>query len=216
MGSGNPTPSRSWLGNRNSLARLRRAAASSDWSLLICERGAAAPLSHFPPGHAGSERSSLPSVFRTRQYATTREARGRLGTPTSGRHRTPQGCEPHIAKRQKARGRLGTPTSGRHRTPQGCEPHIAKREKARGRLGTPTSGRHRTPQGCGRFIADRSHETPARKRRPVAVKMQPRVGTPTVQMACRHGNADLCQFSRWGSAPLREAQGKACTTHPSG
>ena len=42
-------------GNRNSLARLRRAAASSDWSLLICERGAVAPLSHFPPDHAGSE-----------------------------------------------------------------------------------------------------------------------------------------------------------------
>ena len=53
--SGDPTPSRSWLGNRNSLARLRRAVASSDWSLSICERGAVAPLSHFPPGHAGSE-----------------------------------------------------------------------------------------------------------------------------------------------------------------
>ena len=47
-------------GNRNSLARLRRAAASSDWELPFCERGAGAPLSHSPPGHAGSEQSSLP------------------------------------------------------------------------------------------------------------------------------------------------------------
>ena len=30
LGSGDPTPSRSWLGNRNSLARLWRATASSD------------------------------------------------------------------------------------------------------------------------------------------------------------------------------------------
>ena len=34
---------------------LRRAAASSDWSLPFCERGAVAPLSHFPPDHAGGE-----------------------------------------------------------------------------------------------------------------------------------------------------------------
>ena len=32
-----------------------------------------APLSHFPPGHAGSEQSSLPLVFCARQYATTRK-----------------------------------------------------------------------------------------------------------------------------------------------
>ena len=84
-----PLPDRPALraGNRNSLARLRRAAASSDWSLLICERGAVAPLSHFPPGHAGSEQSSLPLFLRARKYATALQARGRLGTPTSGRHR---------------------------------------------------------------------------------------------------------------------------------
>ena len=54
--------------NRNFLARLRRAAASSDSSLFFCERGAGAPLSHFPPGHAGSEQSSLPFVFARSRY----------------------------------------------------------------------------------------------------------------------------------------------------
>ena len=48
----------------------------------------------------------------------------------------------HIADREEARERLGTPTSGRHRGPQGREPHIADREKARPGTGTPTSGRH--------------------------------------------------------------------------
>ena len=79
LGSGNPTPSRSWLGNRNSLARLRRAAASSDWSLPSCKRGAIAPLSHFPPGHAGSEQSSLPSVFCTLGQAPPTQGGVRAG-----------------------------------------------------------------------------------------------------------------------------------------
>ena len=71
---------------RQSRARLRRAAASSDWSLLICDRGAVAPLSHFPPDHAGSERSSLPLFLRARQYANHAESRGH-GAPVSDRHR---------------------------------------------------------------------------------------------------------------------------------
>ena len=51
-------------GNRNFLARLRRAAASSDWSLLIV-KGGRAPLSHFPPGHAGVKPSGFAAtVFR--------------------------------------------------------------------------------------------------------------------------------------------------------
>ena len=88
-------------GNRNSLARLRRAAASSDWSLLICDRGDS-PLSHFPPGHAGSERSSLPLFLRARQYATRAESR-RHGAPVSDRHRAgarnphQQRCAPPIS-----------------------------------------------------------------------------------------------------------------------
>ena len=50
-----------WLGNRNFLARLRRAAASSDWSLLIV-KGGRAPLSHFPPGHAGVKPSGFAAM----------------------------------------------------------------------------------------------------------------------------------------------------------
>ena len=41
-----------------------------------------APLSHFPPDHAGSERSSLPLFLRARQYATRAESRGH-GAPAS-------------------------------------------------------------------------------------------------------------------------------------
>ena len=60
-------------GNRNSLARLRRAAASSDWSLLSCERGNFPPFT-LSPEHAGSERSSLPVVFLLVQPAGPRTA----------------------------------------------------------------------------------------------------------------------------------------------
>ena len=42
-------------GNRNSLARLRRAAASSDWSLLIVKGGN--PLSHFPARRSSDPRT---------------------------------------------------------------------------------------------------------------------------------------------------------------
>ena len=57
---------------------------------------------HFPPGHAGSEQSSLPLFLRARQYATTRESR-RHGAPVSDRHRAgarnphQQRCAPPIS-----------------------------------------------------------------------------------------------------------------------
>ena len=117
-------------GHRNFLARLRRAAASSDASLHFCERGAVAPLSHFPPGHAGSEQSSLPLFLRARQYSNARESRGH-GAPVSDRHRAgarnphQQRCAPPIsllrtAHRRSAlnRGdmeRRSPPVSDRHR-----------------------------------------------------------------------------------------------------
>ena len=49
LGSASPAPSRFWLGHRNSLARLGRASASSDWSLLIV-KGGMPPFHTFPPG----------------------------------------------------------------------------------------------------------------------------------------------------------------------
>ena len=56
-------------GNRKSLRDSR-------FELFDCERGAVAPLSHFPPGQAGSEQSSLPSVFA---YGSTRSLAQRPG-----------------------------------------------------------------------------------------------------------------------------------------
>ena len=66
------------------------------------------PLSHFPPRHAGSERSSLPLFLRARQYATTGESRGRLGErrpPVGTAGRSPANDESPICA--ESRGRLG-------------------------------------------------------------------------------------------------------------
>ena len=52
LGSGNATPAPPGS-NRKSLRDSR-------FELFDCERGAVAPLSHFPPGLAGSEQNSLP------------------------------------------------------------------------------------------------------------------------------------------------------------
>ena len=80
--------------DRNSLARPRRAAASSDSTSSFCERGN--PLSHFPPDLAGSERSSLPSIFvacldehhpgvgRRKKIGTEQRTRGRSGALRAG------------------------------------------------------------------------------------------------------------------------------------
>ena len=132
-------------GHRNFLARLRRAAASSDASLHFCERGAVAPLSHFPPGHAGSEQSSLPLFLRARQYSNARESRGH-GAPVSDRHRAgarnphQQRCAPPISLLRTAHRRSalnrgddghGAPVSDRHRAgarnphQQRCAPPIS-------------------------------------------------------------------------------------------
>ena len=102
LGSGDPTPSRSWLGNRNSLARLRRAAASSDWSLLICERGG--PFHTFPPVTQAANGVRCHCFLRARQYATTPKKRGNglerrpLGSsPGGARHSWPQASGRRIA-----------------------------------------------------------------------------------------------------------------------
>ena len=101
IGAGEPPcPNRPALraGNRNSLARLRRTAASSDWSLPSCERGVGAPLSHFPPSHAGSEQSSLPSVLTRsgiRQRPWSAAGRGNAGLQTGTAPRS--GAKPRSA-----------------------------------------------------------------------------------------------------------------------
>ena len=104
-------------GHRNSLARLRRAAASSDGSLLFCERGES-PLSHFPPNTRAANRVRCHLFSRVQPSAArahgmqARERRPPAGTaPRSG-------AKLRIADSEESRGRLGTPTSGRHSGPK--------------------------------------------------------------------------------------------------
>ena len=87
MESGDPNPSRSWLGNRNSLARWR-ALRRVPIQCCLFVKGGRAPLSHFPPGQAGSE----PEVrcqffFRACRYAVFPEVHRGTGAPGSHRHR---------------------------------------------------------------------------------------------------------------------------------
>ena len=55
-------------------------------SSCFCERGGA-PLSHFPPGQAGSEPEVRCHCFYGTPVADCEKARGRLGAPVSDRHR---------------------------------------------------------------------------------------------------------------------------------
>ena len=87
-------------------------------SLPFCERGES-PLSHFPPGHAGSERSSLPFVFfahsavrhHAQNHGTTWSAGAGL-RPASGSH----------GLRGIARQRETRPDNAAPRQSHGCEP----------------------------------------------------------------------------------------------
>ena len=127
----------------------------------------------------GWERRPLVGTARHRRaksrLADRNQAPGRLGTPTSGRHRPPQAGE--IASRRPRRSagtawntaaRSAPPAAGgrnrvsptetkrgdglERRPPIGtarrrrAKSRLADRNEARERLGTPTSGRHRPPQ----------------------------------------------------------------------
>ena len=64
-------------------SRAKRATASSDSWFSFCERGRA-PLSHFPPGQAGSEPGVRCHCFwRAQPSAASRTRREGTGTPTS-------------------------------------------------------------------------------------------------------------------------------------
>ena len=127
-----------WLGNRNFLARLRRAAASSDWSLLIV-KGGRAPLSHFPPGHAGVKPSGFAamSFFLVRRTAVSRRDpsgrsdESRRGSSSASRRPSEVRREPHGDPGAGGDG-VGEPDS---------QPLLARESK----LPCPP------PAGCGKF-----------------------------------------------------------------
>ncbi len=88
LGSGDPAPSRSWLGNRNSLAREVRC---GEFRFLVsfCERGASPPFTLSPRSRGQRTQGSLPLFFSFGDSQPAGRTAGK-GTPISGRHRPPQ------------------------------------------------------------------------------------------------------------------------------
>ena len=126
--------------------------ASSD-SRCLFVNGGRAPLSHFPPDHAGSEQSSLPLFFqspgpRKPRTSDPEEARGRLGTPTSGRH--------HGAQAQERRLPVGTRGSAKP-APMTPGPANVSAPFHSGGANGPTRSRRFLPVGTG--VAARSAAT---------------------------------------------------------
>ena len=86
------------------------------------ERGAVAPLSHFPPGHAGSERSSLPLFLRARQYATTGRTTWEWSAGLRPASRVSAKPAPDDATPRIARKRETRPNNAAPHQSHGCEP----------------------------------------------------------------------------------------------
>ena len=88
------------------------------------ERGAVAPLSHFPPGHAGSERSSLPFVCCALGSTPTAQNHGDNGAPASS---PGGGLRP--ASRGSAKPAPTTPPPANLTAANGASPYNALRAK---------------------------------------------------------------------------------------
>ena len=173
-----PLPNRPALraANRNSLARLRRAAASSDSYLPFCERGRWPPFSHIPPGHAGSEPevrrhclrsfSASPSTPPEQKRGDGLERRPPVGT------RGPQGRATAYRCLSRSAGTAWNADLWSARAAdRAAEPRIAARAEARGRFGTPTSGRHARPTG------PRNRVSPPEQKRGDGLERRPPAGT---------------------------------------
>ncbi len=165
-------------GHRNSLARLRRAAASSDGSLFSCERGSA-PFHTFPPISRAANGVRCHSLFCSVRLAPFARLGRRRERRCSHRHRGRRGREPRTADREKARGRLGAPTSGRHRGPEVRGRCIAIRlvapavavNEAGGRGALPAAGRYAPPDGAsGPRPETHVRVLPSRRRVPPAAQ----------------------------------------------
>ena len=123
-----------------------------------------APLSHFPPVTRTANKVRCHQFSRVQRIATGRRARRQGSASLRLASLRESAAKPRTADREELRGRLGTPTSGRHSRPEACGRHIAVRPHGTPGKGTPTSGRHSGPEACGRHIAVRPHGTPGRKR----------------------------------------------------
>ena len=115
---GSPGPIRQPPGASRRQSKLPCAptARGGEFRLVVtdCERGES-PLSHFPPNSPAANGVRCHLFFsRTRQYATTLEARGRRGAPVSDRHRA-GARNPHQRPRATPISRLErrSPTASR-------------------------------------------------------------------------------------------------------
>ena len=131
---------------------LPRASASSDSWSPFCERGAGAPLSHFPPGHVGSEqvRCHYFCSFRATPSEKKRgdglERRPPVGIARK-RETSPDAADSSpLPYPEQPLSHFPPGLAGSEQVRCHCFCSFrgyAIREKARGRLGAPTSGRHR-------------------------------------------------------------------------
>ena len=185
-----PLPDRPVLrtGNRNSLARLRRTAASFD---LRCRfvKGGVPPFHTFPPvmraanlrfaaslffrllGGNGQERRSPTGIARERETCTNNAAprQSHGGAPVSDRHRA-GARNPHRRRRATPISRPGAPVSDRHRA-GARNPHRRRRAPPTSGLRThasPTAQNHgdmerRSPTGIARERETRTNDAAPRQ-----------------------------------------------------
>ncbi len=176
-----PFPDRPALraGHRNSLARRRRATASSDASVpSFCERGGSPrgepPLSHFPPGQAGAEPPVRRHLFsRARRYAggpnAHRRPRRSAGTAWNADFRSaPRPAGPRTAHRRPRKSAAG-PGNADLRSARAL-PMEKERGRARERR---SSDRHRGPQGRERRAAEHPSRRATPKNRAVQTPSAP-------------------------------------------
>ena len=132
--AGTPPPGRHRPPQAGEIASRRpRSSAGTAWN---------ADLRSAPPAAGGRNRVSPTETKRGNGL----ERRPPVGTARRRRAKS------RLADRDEARERLGTPTSGRHRPPQAGEIASRRPRSSRERLGTPTSGRHRGPTGLRRAL----------------------------------------------------------------
>ena len=133
-------------------------------SSCLLVKGGRAPLSHFPPVRQAANKVRCHQFLLAQDYAAREEARGRLGTPTSGRHSGAQRRGRSIAEIRRARATAGAPVSDRHRCAWRSETPVARSTHRALSFHTfPRSGRQRTKFAAISFCSLRT--TPPEKKR---------------------------------------------------
>ena len=181
-------------------------------------KGGRAPLSHFPPGHAGVKLSGFDAtVFRTGEYpqegnpdlwsASLREAQrdgGSLFSFTTRRSGNVDLRSAPLREAQRDGGSLFSFTTRRsgnadlRSAPLRVAPRAADRSSLsrHAGTGTPTSGRHRCAKRSERRIAPLFHDTPVRERRPPVGTAARRAASGAQPNSFTERGPEKAEFSR--------------------